>query len=279
MSAMSPFSSTNGSPNQSPLSSPNNSHEFHGELHSGSEGSSCASMSTNSNSKVTPEILAEAYAWIEEIIDRLNDLSRSIRKSGRVQSDGKGENFVPRDESGRDLRPEFKSYALGVTQREIPGASDWLRERLIDSILARWSRLLYRRRHQAKLSGVAQHLGVFAQDRSQRKDTDTAVFATEPADNSVTQRASAPISTPKKQAMSSTYPSTMSGPEPLVKQMSSATDLSRKARSSIRGSRLDIPRPPRPTLKNNVFECPYCCILCPLEEATGSLWKLVFQPN
>ena len=46
-------------------------------------------MSTNSDSKVAPEILAEAYAWIEEIIDRLNDLSRSIRKSGKVQSDGK----------------------------------------------------------------------------------------------------------------------------------------------------------------------------------------------
>ena len=169
------------------------------------------------------------------------------------------------------MRPDFKNYARLVTQRNIPKASDWLYQRLIDSMSTRWSRLLYRRRHQAKLSTVAQHLGVPSQDRSQREYTDAA--ATEPADNSVAQRTSAPISTPKKQAMSSTYPSIMPGPEPHVKKISSAIDPSRKARSSIQGSKLDIPRPPRSTIKNNVFECPYCYILCPLEEATGALWK------
>ena len=234
-------------------------------------------MSTEIDSQVTPEILAEAYAGIVEIIDRLNDLSFSIRKSGKVQSDGKGENFVPRDENGGDLRPEFKNYARLVTQREIPKASDWLQQRLIDSMSTRWSRLLYRRRHQAKLSGGGRYLGMFPQDRSQRGYTDTA--ATEPADTSTTQRTSAPIFNPREQATSSTYPSKVPGAKPHVKQMSSATDPSRKARSSIKGSKLDIPRPPRSTIKNNVFECPYCCILCPLEEATGALWKLVSRPR
>ena len=275
MSVVSPLSSVKGSPNQSPLSSPIDSNEIHGKLDAWSDGSSCGSLSTNSDSKVTPEVLAEAYTWIEEIIDRLIDLSRSIRKSGKVQSDGKGERFIPSDENGGGQRPEFLNYARLVIRREVSGASDWLQQRLIDSMLTRWSRLLYRRRHQQKLSGVVQHTEIISQDANQCKETEKEGFETKPADISATQTISDPVSVAKKPAISSTYPSVKPGREPLIPKMSAATGLSRKARSSIQGSKLDIPKLPRSRIKKNVFECPYCCILCPEEEAIGPFWKLV----
>ena len=239
---------------QSPLLSSANSDEITEESPPLSQRSSCASMSTDRDSIVTPELLSEAYAEIEGTIDRLNNLSRSIRKSGMVQSDGRGETFIPKDDNGADMRPEFESYARLVLQREVPEAGIWLQQRLLDSILKRWTRLLYRRRHQQKLSRVAQHV------------------ESELSDTSVTQEVRVTGQTSKVPAMSSTYPSVMPGSQPLVRKRSSATDLSRKIRSSIQGSKLDIPRPPRSSVKNNVFECPYCCILCPSNEASGSLW-------
>lgn len=274
---ISSFPSRDLSPQQSPLPSPIDSNEICDDSSSQSQGSSCASMSSKSDSQFAPEYLSDAYAWIEDIIDRLNDLSRSVRQSGMVQSDGRGEGYIPRDEDGRDLRPEFKSYAHQVVQREIPKASHWLQHRLLDSIIRRWSRLLYRRRHQQKLSGVAQHWETKAPDIVQLDKSRTEGRVIEPADFSVRLEVNALVQSTQVPALSSTYPSVMPGPKPLVVERFSAKNYSQKTRSSIKGSKLDIPRPPRPTLNNNVFECPYCCILCPLEEAGGRIWKSVFM--
>jgi hypothetical protein len=47
-----------------------------------SQSSSFASVSTDRDSKFSPKLLSEAYLDIEGLIDRLNRLSTSIRRSG-----------------------------------------------------------------------------------------------------------------------------------------------------------------------------------------------------
>ena len=272
---MSASPSRDVSPNRSSLSSQTESSEVPEESHSLSQGSSCASISTDQDLEVTPRTLSKARAWIEDIIGRLNDLSRSIRKSVIVQSDGRGENFIPRDDTGKDLRPEFVNYARLVVQREIPKASDWLQERLLDSISRRWSRILYRRRHQQKLSRMAQSWETSSPNIDQLSVNRTADLVSAPLDARVRREFHTPEPLSKEPTISSTNLSTVPVPKPPVVETLPAPDLSRKTRSSVKNSKLDIPRPPKSVVRNNVFQCPYCCILCPMKEASSRFWKLV----
>jgi len=237
-----------------------------------SRSSSFASVSTDRDSKFSPELLSEACLDIEGVIHRLNRLSTAIRKSGRHQSDGRAEEFEPKDEDGEDMTPEFKRFAAAVIRRDIPQATEPLRERVLESVTRRWRRLLYRRSHQAKLARRAKQSeivlptvteqlppGNYIEERS---ETRTLISKSDP---SKLDQSPAP-------ALSSTNASTLKSKD-FSTVTPSVDNSSRVTRSSIKGDELDIPKPPKSSIKNNVFECPYCRILCPVKEASGSRWK------
>lgn len=237
-----------------------------------SRSSSFASLSTDQDSKFSPELLSEAYLDIEGVIHRLNRLSTAIRKSGKHQSDGRAEEFEPKDEDGEDMTPEFKRFAAAVIRRDIPQATEFLRERMLESVTRRWRRFLYRRSHQAKLSRGAKQLKTILPTVAQQLPQEKYI-----GDRSETRTPVSKVATPKlgqspAPAMSSTNASTLKS-KGFSTVTPSVDNSSRVTRSSIQGNKLDIPKPPKSTIKNNVFECPYCRILCPVKEASGSRWK------
>ncbi|KAF8846476.1 hypothetical protein BDZ45DRAFT_546876, partial [Acephala macrosclerotiorum] len=224
------------------------------------------------DSKFSHKLLSEAYLDIEGAIDRLNRLSTSIRRLGIHQSDGRAEEFIPKDENGQDMTPGFKRFAALVIGRDIPQASELLRERVLESVSRRWRRFLYRRKHQEKLSRVAKHVEITLPTISQplhpernTEDLCETQALVSKEDTPEADQSSAP-------AMSSTKASTLKSKE-LSTVAPSEDNSSQITRSSMSGNKLDIPKPPKSSIKNNVFECPYCRILCPVKEASGSRWK------
>jgi hypothetical protein len=168
--------------------------------------------------------------------------------------------------------PAFKSFAAVVIRRDIPQATKLLRERMLESATRRWRRFLYRRSHQAKLSRGAKQLGIalptiaeplplerYIEDRTK---TQTPVSK---VDTSKLDQSPAPT-------MSSTKALTLKSKD-LSTVAPSVDNSSRVTRSSIQGDKLDILKPLKSSIKNNVFECPYCRILCPVKESSGSHWK------
>lgn len=237
-----------------------------------SRSSSFASVSTDRDSKFSPELLSEACLDIEGVINRLNRLSTAIRKSGEHQSDGRAENFEPKNEDGENMISEFKSFAAAVMRRDIPQANERLRDRMLESVTRRWRRLLYRQSHQAKLSRGAKQLEMVLPTVAQQLPPGRYIGERSETRTLVSKADAPKLDQSPAPARSSTNASTLKSKD--FSTITPSVDTSsRVSRSSIQGNELDIPKPPKSSIKNNGFECPYCCILCPVKEASGSRWK------
>jgi hypothetical protein len=88
---------------------------------------------------------------VSDIISGLNRLSATIRKSSARNRNSKAANFVERDDEGNDISMVYQENVTRIIRQLYPDASSTLCTRLGESISLRRKRILYSRRHQAKL--------------------------------------------------------------------------------------------------------------------------------
>jgi hypothetical protein len=89
---------------------------------------------------------------VSDIIGSLHRLSATIRRSAARDRNSKAADFVERDDEGNDINFVFQENVTRIIQQRYPDASKAVCERLGESISLRRRRVLYSRRHQAKLA-------------------------------------------------------------------------------------------------------------------------------
>lgn len=89
---------------------------------------------------------------VSDIISSLHRLSATIRRSAARDRNPKAANFVERDDEGKDISTVFQENVTRIIQQRYPDASKAVCERLGESVTLRRRRVLYSRRHQAKLA-------------------------------------------------------------------------------------------------------------------------------
>lgn len=237
--------------------------------------SSSSSSSSSGLDGLDREDIAEAKSEVEDVISRLIRLSASIRQSGSLHRDSKADRYIDRDENGNDLTAQFANIASLVVDHKFPDADETIRNRLAQSIARRRNRFEYRRKHQQKLARpypLKQQLPTL-----QRPGLSGRVPPPALPGKSIALPA---MSEPNLQQVEPTerLPSHTSASllDPERFKMPSKPTSS-KASTVLSGSptqaaTLSFPRAPH-VGRNDVFECPYCCILYPAKEARGKYWK------
>jgi len=210
---------------------------------------------------------------VEATISRLSRLSAYIRRSGVQHQDAKAASFVDRDDLGNDLTSRYAAIAISVLEHKFPAADELIRQRVAKSIAQRRNRFAYRRKHQQKLSRKGIEMppaqGIPKTDRKMTQEQ-AGFSAALPSASSTPQRMTMP-----NPLLSNTSASLLDA-DYLRHRMKTPSS---KASTVISGTTtqvgaLAIPPPPKVD-HSDVFECPYCFILCPIKEARGKYWRLV----
>jgi hypothetical protein len=215
--------------------------------------------------------LRDARTEVAAGITRLNKLSASIRQSGTHYRDAKAANFIDKDDFGDDLTSRYAVIATLVLDHMFPNVDEPIRKRIAETIAQRRNVFAYRRKHQKKLSKMQREIRpppeVHHRDGKIRQGQ-SEVSRAQPVAVSESK-----ILTPQKTILSATSASAPD-PEELRRRMKATSS---KASTVISGTTteagaLAIPAPPKVD-KNDVFECPYCFVLCPAREARGKYWR------
>jgi hypothetical protein len=205
---------------------------------------------------------------VQTMLNQLFCFSRTIRRSGCLRRVAKATDYIDYDELGNDLNAKFRDSTQRYLEIVVGDKSDYLRARLLETICMRQQS--------------------FAFQRSRRADSVTP-----------------PIEAPNKDAQHDlgTLPSskvTNSGGPKQLQSRSSTTTSSLVRRSSLAPSSAttfvsksvsfgekreqtpnitflpeDLPRIPKVSddRHKKEQECPYCFVMCPVEEFTGSAWS------
>lgn len=214
--------------------------------------------------------LTAARSEVDDIIRRLIRLSASIRRSGSYHRDLKAESFVDRDKDGNDLTSRFANTAILAMNYKFPGANEALRKRLAESIARRRNRFAYRRIHQQKLSQVGsgnRQLIFPIQEKQKRPQLPVGITA----DSASSQ----PGMIRREEVLPSNTSASLVDPRGVnlrSKRTSSQTPTVISG-SPTQAAELNYPAPPR--VERDIFQCPYCFILCPAKEARGKYWRSV----
>ena len=197
---------------------------------------------------------------IEDILGRLSRLAASIRRLGGHFRDAKAANFVDKDEEGVNLTSEFAEIVTLYVDHKFPKATEALRHRVVESVARRRNRLAYRRRHQQKLASTAGN-SIMEQSREQRKEGPILETSHDKPEK------------PVKRLLSATSATVLRKQDVSVIKTPVPSNYSQSiARFSARSTELRYPRAPK-LGKQDVFECPFCLVLCPVREAHGKHWK------
>lgn len=229
-----------------------------------------SSLSSSSQGSTHGRLTA-ARSEVDDIISRLIRLSASIRRSGSYHHDLKAESFVDRDKDGNDLTSRFATLAMLTVNYKFPGANEVLRKRLAESISRRRNRFAYCRTHQQKLSQVgpgSRKLTFPTQEKQKRPRLPVGITA-DPV-------SSQPEMIRREEVLLSD--TSASRPDPrgvnLRSQRTSSQPPTVTSGSPTQAAELNYPAAPR-VGERDIFQCPYCFILCPAKEARGKYWRLV----
>ncbi|KAL6715525.1 hypothetical protein ACLMJK_006486 [Lecanora helva] len=216
---------------------------------------------------------------VEQTIDRLFRLSRAIRRHSLENQDQRVAKFVITDDEGNANTDAFERYALTRIHHQFPNAPSEIAQKLAGAITFRRRRFLYRSSHQSKLSSYAV--------QSRKSSTNLTMPSTQEHSTIVGQRSQVTLSPAQKHSKKG------DGKHPKTRALSTTT-ASFFAESNFRtGSVLDarstiitslatgpdslisapIPNAPPLPAGSKEFECPYCCIMLSIEEASGINWR------
>lgn len=204
-----------------------------------------------------PRNLRRPCIKIEDAITRLNVLSASIRRSGTRNRNEKASKFTEVDNFHVNRTREFKRITQARLEHLFEKADPWLVERVAEAVAQGRNRIAYQRRHQKKLA--AYYTGDFIEDdvaseqeRDQQQTDNEEQAHTHAHDDGQT-------------ILSRTSATKFGGESEMSREKSEL--------SSIFSGTTQFDDLPRPKLDHgDVFECPYCCILCDNDEAIGPRW-------
>jgi hypothetical protein len=243
---------------------------------SDSQYQSPCSSSECPQTESSPSPLEEAQLVVEKTISRLHRLSTAIRRAGVHYRDLRADQFIDTDENGKDLTAEYAQYAAWIVGLRIPEAapaSEALRNRVAESIAKRHNQFSYRRNHQRKLSRRLPEVPLppnpspqeYTAPKEQSQSVELPVRSTPSTRGLVLKQETVPSHTSASRIDTEDRPK-------LTRSSKGSTVASR---SFVLTGKLDFPRPPKVDPRSDMFECPYCCILCPIEQARGKRWRFV----
>jgi hypothetical protein len=182
-----------------------------------------------------------------------------------------------RDEYGNDTEAAFEAYVSKLLSHRLPDAKPFLLERMAKAITVRRRRFNYRSRHQSKLAQAMP-------DKAGRGNS--SKYTGQSADGRSTVLGAQTKTDGSRTAI---------GPIPRIRTSASivsATSASKFNTNQFRSSRLEgsivattahivndhksnvaVPDPPPTKRGAKEFECPYCHLMLPTEEAAAMRWR------
>ena len=225
----------------------------------------------------TPSPLKQGIDDIEKTITRLYRLSVAIRKSATQIRKMKAASYVDRDENGHDLTSEFENFATRLIRLKYPDVSQELCQRLGYANALRRRQFLYRQRHQQKLS-LGSSNRILDKVTESRPGVGPLVLTPRNGDDGESiSREMRPSPSPvlRQDGKSALLSETMATalelrsfrPGDALSRVSTAITA-----APLHGS-FDVPPPPRITARAKEFQCPYCCLILPVEVASIARWR------
>lgn len=240
-----------------------------------SEGSLVLSIGGESSvTTVESKIPTQHVASLQDIdstISRLYRLSAVIRKPTSLQENTRVASFIEKAEDGPDAS-EFEFHVRWQIRFRLPDASDAIVDRLASAVLFRRRKLLYRERHQQKLS---QGLQSAFQDEIQLP---TMPAAAQRSSGHTPRRSGGLLkSAATVRSSSSSIPLSATEASTVNRRAFASYPKSQAAGSNItksavaRRNQLDVPSPPKAAETKEAI-CPYCFDVVDKDNMAGPLW-------
>jgi hypothetical protein len=226
-------------------------------------------------------IQGEALQAIENATDRLYRLALMTREDTISAQNERAERYVMKDDDGNDYNYSFTQFAHQVVGHLVPGASEFLHFKLSYGIVIRRKRFLFQQSHQGKLPGssICKEKDQLADITVEKtEEADAAMRAFESTDQlSPGEIPSPALFRPRTLASSHTTASLVPRQSlPLTTTLEDVTSdhgPAHRAATPSLGAPLELPHPPKPAVGGREFECPYCCLMVPIEQLEK--WRLV----
>ncbi|RMJ18505.1 hypothetical protein CDV36_001785 [Fusarium kuroshium] len=215
----------------------------------------------------------EMLQSIHESIDWLHRLSNLVRKASFANQNRRAKEFRLRDSEGRESEELTEAMTSGlrevykhVIKRNTKDLEGYLADRLIETMIIRHKRILYRRSRQIRWAiAQVQHLAkrVESPKESRQQHLPGPVpLIQEPkplksTPGSTVERSATPVQDRATTLNVATY---RKGATP--SQLSRATSAPLKQQDQML-----VPPPPRAAREGKDFVCPYCCLILQSGEA------------
>lgn len=205
---------------------------------------------------------------VESALEQLFRYSRAIRRSGRLRRVAKATGYIDFDDRGNNLNAKFRESTEGYLNKVVKNTSSILRARLLETICIRQQSFAFQR--SRRTGGIRPSVEAPIKDTGLETLSVLSVTKSEGSKGTRSRSSSATSSMIRKSSFSpraaTTYMS-KSGPP---------------AETHTRTPHMifpleDLPRKPKVPKDehNKEQECPYCFVVCPAEEFTGSAWSYV----
>jgi hypothetical protein len=205
---------------------------------------------------------------ISGTLDGLFRLSRAIRRSGILRRFVKVSNYIEYDESGVSLTEEFRKGVERIIEFRLKPskASPDLQKRIVDTICLRQQHFSYLRARKAKDTLINKNIN---RPQSGSKSTLGATFSvTGSLSPSTAMRTSRTL--PRDPGVD---PSILTATTVQPNRITKAYSIKSAKDTQVICSDVDLPPPPKAPDYLKEFECPYCFLVCSVEELSGEIWK------
>ena len=174
---------------------------------------------------------------------------------------------------------EFEDYALKRATHQFPQGPPYLLKRLATAITLRRRRFLYQHRHQTKLrsqsfNGLAERLSGPPSPSGDGESTTVRAQAMQLSPqpkNSTDNRYLKPLISQTSATSASFFPPDRAR---AMSFFETSSKVSTAFQTSLdQASYVQVPDAPQVSPGSKEFECPYCCLMLPIEEAKGAKWR------
>ena len=214
---------------------------------------------------------------VDSIITRLYRLSAIIRKPTSFSENAKVTKFIDKAPDGGDME-EYISHIRWQIQFRFPDTSPVLAERLVNAVVFRRKKLMYRERHQYKLNkGVDDAFGLDmlvpnSLDGPKAQGRDVIKV---PRHSSPFLKVAATVKSSSQTVPFSATQASSVNRQGLASYAKSST-LSGITKSAVaRRDQLDVPPPPRPENETEEAVCPYCFEIVDKGKMVRAQWASV----
>ncbi|KAJ5730619.1 uncharacterized protein N7483_005127 [Penicillium malachiteum] len=226
-------------------------------------------------------IVGPEFESVEAILDQLFRFSRAIRRSGILHRLVKIANHIEYDADGVNLTATFHAGISRLVEHYLKGctASEELRDRLVETICLRRQNFSYLKAQRESRSS-RKPTKIPTQAASRARSTLTSSFSINMPVFTATRKIKPidldPIPELRQSVMTATTAQVENVPINHSIQSSVSTDQQQRDNEED-ALKLELPRPPEIPFGLREWECPYCLIVCPVEDFNLENWTYVRQ--